>query len=244
MFVLLALVFGVGFVAFGVGSDVQGGIADVLGVGSSATDTPSVDDAQEKLLDDPNDPVALRDLSRALVLDGRADEAIAPLERYTALKPRDLDAQRELAGLYLTRANNARVDLQSAQIEAQLLDPGSQFLPPASTPLGQALGSPPITTAVTSKSNERVNEAYSRLIAAYGEAKTTYQQIVKLAPDDAAAQLALADAAQNSGDTTTAIAAYKRFLKLAPDDPSAPLVRDEIKRLQEAASPGTSGSAG
>jgi tetratricopeptide (TPR) repeat protein len=244
MFVLLALIFGVGFVAFGVGSDVQGGIADVLGVGGSSSDTPSVGDAQERLLDDPNDPVALRDLSRALLLDGRPDEAIAPLERYTALKANDLEAQRELAGLYLTRANTARVDLQSAQIEAQLLDPGSQFLPPASSPLGQALSSPPITAAVTSKSNEKVNEAYGRLIAAYTEAKTTYQQVVRLAPDDAAAQLALADAAQNSGDAPTALAAYKRFVKLAPDDPSAPLVRDEIKRLEEAAKASTSASGG
>lgn len=241
MFVLLALVFGVGFVAFGVGSDVQGGIADVLGVGSSGSDQPSVGEAEEKLRESPNDPTALRELARALVLDQRGDEAIDPLERYTAIRPRDLGAQRELAGLYINRANIARVDLQAAQIEAQLLNPGSDFLPPSSSPLGQALGSPPITTAVTSKANERVNEAYSRLIAAYQEAKAAYQQIVKLAPDDAAAQLQLANAAQNSGDTATAIAAYKRFLKIAPDDPNAPLVRQEIKRLQSAANPGTSG---
>lgn len=244
MFVLLALVFGVGFVAFGVGSDVQGGIADVLGVGSGGSDQPSVGEAEKKLLESPNDPTALRELARALVLDQRGDEAIDPLERYTAIRTRDLGAQRELAGLYVNRANVARVDLQTAQIEAQLLDPGSDFRPPASSPLGQALGSPPITSAVTSKSNERVNEAYSRLIAAYQDAKTTYQQIVKLAPDDAAAQLQLANAAQNSGDTVTAIAAYKRFVKIAPDDPNAPLVRQEIKRLKSAANPSTSASAG
>jgi cytochrome c-type biogenesis protein CcmH/NrfG len=244
MFVLLALVFGVGFVAFGVGSDVQGGIADVLGVGGSGTGQPSVDDAQKKLLDNPSNPTALRDLSRALQLEGRGDEAIDPLERFTALKPRDVEARRELAGLYLARANTARIDLQNAQYEAQLLDPSSQFLPPVSSPLGQALGSPPISSAVTSKSNERVNEAYSRLVAAYGSAKTTYQEIVKLTPKDAAAQLQLADAATNSGDTATAIAAYQRFLKLAPDDPSAELVRQEIKRLQRAATPGTSATAG
>lgn len=244
MFVLLALVFGVGFVAFGVGSDVQGGIADVLGVGSSATDQVSIDEAQEKLLDNPNDAAALRELSRAFQLEGRGDEAIDPLERFTALKPRNVEAHRELAGLYLARANTARIDYQNAQIDGLLLDPGSQFLPPVSSPLGQALGSPPITSAITAKSNERRNEAYSRLVSAYDNAKTTYQQIVKLTPQDAAAQLQLADAAQNSGDAATAVAAYKRFLKLAPDDPSAPLVREQIKQLESTPSPGTSATAG
>jgi cytochrome c-type biogenesis protein CcmH/NrfG len=243
MFVFLALVFGVGFVAFGVGSDVQGGIADVLGVGGSGTDQPSVGEAQEKLLENPNDAAALRQLSRALVIDGRGDEAIAPLATYTTLRPRDVGAQRELAGLYLVRANTARIDYQNAQVEAQLLDPGSQFLPQVSTPLGQALGSPPITSAVTSKTNERINEAYSRMATAFDEAKTTYQQIVRLTPKDSAAQFQLAIAAQNSGDLATAIAAYKRFLALAPDDPNAELVRSTIKQLQAAAS-GTSATAG
>ena len=244
MFVVLALVFGVGFVAFGVGSDVQGGIADVLGVGGGGSGQPSVDDAREKLDEKPNDPVALRELATALQTEGQADDAILPLEQYVALRPKDEDAQRELAGLYLTRASRARQDLQAAQVEAALLNPGSDFLPSPSTPLGQALSSPPITQAITGDATEAVNEAYSRLIAAYESAKRAYQEIVKLAPDDAAAQLQLADTAANSGDTTTAIAAYKKFLALAPDDPSAPLVRQEIKRLEAAATSGAPAQAG
>jgi tetratricopeptide (TPR) repeat protein len=244
MFVLLALIFGVGFVAFGVGSDVQGGIADVLGVGGASAGQPSVDEAREKLVEKPNDPVALRELSTALQTEGQADDAIVPLEQYVALRPKDEDAQRELAGLYLTRASRARQDLQVAQVEATLLNPGSDFLPPVSTPLGQALSSAPITQAVSGKATEAVNEAYTELIAAYQSATRAYQQIVKLAPDDAAAQLQLADAAANSGDTTTATAAYKKFLKLAPDDPSAPLVREEIKRLEAAATAGAATAAG
>jgi cytochrome c-type biogenesis protein CcmH/NrfG len=244
MFVLLALIFGVGFVAFGVGSDVQGGIADVLGVGAGGSGQPSVDDAREKLKEKPNDPVALRELSTALQTEGQSDDAIVPLEQYVTLRPNDEDAQRELAGLYLTRATRARQDLQVAQVEAALLNPGADFLPPSSTPIGQALSTAPITQAVSGKASERVNEAYTRLIGAYEAAKGAYQQIVRLAPDDAAAQYELAGAAANSGDTTTAIAAYKKFLALAPDDPSAPLVREEIKRLEAAATAGAPAPAG
>ena len=119
-----------------------------------------------------------------------------------------------------------------------LLDPSSTFLPSSASPLGQALATAPITSAVTTGANAAVNDAYSRLIAAYGEAATTYRKIVALEPDDASSQLQLADAAQNSGDAATAIAAYKRFLALAPDDPSAPLVKQQIQQLQTPATDG------
>ena len=232
MFVFLALVFGVGFVAFGVGSDVQGGIADVLGVGSGGTGLPSVDDAREKLEDNPNDAGALRELVTALQTAGNSEEAIEPLERYTTLRPRDADALSELGGLYLTEASQLRNELQLAQFEAQLLNPGGDLLPPADSPLGKALGARPVTDAVSARANERVNRLFSEQSSAYDQAKTTYQRLARLNPGDANVQIQLADAAQNAGDTQTALAAYRRFVKLAPDDPSAPLVRQEIERLQ------------
>jgi cytochrome c-type biogenesis protein CcmH/NrfG len=238
MFVFLALVFGVGFVAFGVGSDVQGGIADVLGVGSSGSDQPSISDAQDKLAKNPNDAEALRELATALQTEGRPEEAISALETFTALRPKNQEALRELAGLYLSRASRLRQEAQLAQYEAQLLDPGRDFLPPATNPLGRALEKRPITDAATARANERLTNALSELQTAFNGAKTTYQKLAGLAPNDASVQLQLADAAASANDPTTAVAAYRKFLKLAPDDPSAPLVRQEIKRLQ--ASPATS----
>jgi tetratricopeptide (TPR) repeat protein len=237
MFVFLALVFGVGFVAFGVGSDVQGGIADVLGVGSSGSGQPSISDAREKLANNPNDAEALRELATALQTEGRPEEAIPPLESFTALRPQNQEALRELAGLYLSKASRLRQEAQLAQFEAQLLDPGSEFLPPQTTPLGQALAKRPITDAATAQANERLTSALTELQTAFNSAKAAYQKLAKLAPNDASVQIQLADAAQSANDPATALAAYRRFLKLAPDDPSAPLVRQEIKRLQ--ASPPT-----
>jgi tetratricopeptide (TPR) repeat protein len=232
MFVFLALVFGVGFVAFGVGSDVQGGIADVLGVGGSGSGQPSVSDAEDRLDKNPNDTQAMRDLATALQTDGRPEEAIEPLAAYTLLKPRDEDALRELGGLFLTKASRLRNELQIAQAEAFALNPGADFLPPADSPFGRAVGQPPISQAVSSGANERLNTLFSEQSGAYDQAKTAYQQLAKLVPNDASVQIQLADAAQNAGDTETALAAYRKFLKLAPDDPSAPLVRQEIKRLE------------
>ena len=234
MFVFLALVFGVGFVAFGVGGEVQGGVADIIGLGGG-TGQPSVSDARERVRENPNDAQALRDLAEALRADGQLEAAIDPLVRYTALRPRDEDALRELASLQLSKAGELRNAAEIAQAEAQMLVPGADFLPPTTTPLGQALANAPITQAVSTAQSERLNEAYTAMQSAYGDAKTTYQKIARVAPEDPSVQIQLADTAINAGDTTTALAAYKRFVKLAPDDPSAPLVRQEIKRLEGSA---------
>ncbi len=234
MFVFLALVFGVGFVAFGVGSDVQGGIADAIGVGGGGTGQPSVEDSRERLEENPNDPTALRDLATALQTDGRPEEAIAPLERYVRLRPNDEEVLRQLAGVHLTKATRLRNEAQEAQLEAQALAPGTIFQPPANTPFGQALSKAPITQAATQRANERLTRVYGEMQSAYRDAKETYVRLARLAPEDPSIQLQLADAAINSGDTPAALTAYRRFVKLAPDDPTTPLVRQEIKRLQAA----------
>jgi Flp pilus assembly protein TadD len=232
-FVFLALVFTVGFVAFGVGSDVQGGLADLLTGNSSTGGGASVDDARERAQEHPKDAEAWRDLSTALQQDGQTNEAIAPLQKYVDLQPKDEDALRELAGLQLVRANTFRDGAVIAQAAALELAPQTDILPPETTPLGQALGDQPVSDAVSLRANEAFTKAYTRMQGGYNAAKATYVRLARLAPDDASIQFQLADTAQTAGDNTTAIAAYKRFVKLAPDDPSAPDVRRQIKALEE-----------
>lgn len=246
IFVFLALTFGITFVAFGVGSEVQGGLVDAFGGGGNVAgdDRPSVGDARERLEQNPNDAEALRDLSTALQDEGQLDEALDPLDRYTTLRPNDDDALRELANLYLARASRIQTDLGNAQARAQVLDPGRDFQPAATSPLGQALSANPITQAVSADVNGELNTLYSRLTAAYADATATYQRLAKVAPNDESVQLDLADAAQRANDVETAIAAYKRFLKLAPDSPQAELVREQIKQLEAAQSSALGGTGG
>ena len=72
-------------------------------------------------------------------------------------------------------------------------------------------------------------------------------------PKDPNVQLELAQAAQQAGDTVTAIAAYKAFLRLAPDDPTAldrraqqlkQLARQSRRRQVGLDSPGSSTASG
>ena len=237
MFVLLALVFGLGFVIFGVGAGGIG-VGDVFrgGGGAGGSDTPSVKEARAKIAADKQNAQAYRDLATALQADGKGDESIEPLEQYTALKPKDTDALRELAGLYLAQASRLQQRAQIAQIRAQYLTGGSTFGQPLQLGDGQSLGEDPVRRAIEAIATAELTEAYTAAQQAYASAKETYDRLAKAAPDDANIQIELAQVAEQTGDTKGAIAAYERFLELAPDDPSAPIVRQQVKQLKAAES--------
>jgi regulator of sirC expression with transglutaminase-like and TPR domain len=143
---------------------------------------------------------------------------------------------REVAGLYLARASRLEEEAALAQAESAALDPGRDFLPDASSPLGQALSSQVVSQAAAEEANNRFNSAYADLQAAHGKAKEVYVRLAVLEPDDPALQIQLAEAAQNSGDLPTAIRAYERFVALAPDDPSTPAIKEQLRLLEQASS--------
>jgi regulator of sirC expression with transglutaminase-like and TPR domain len=236
MFVFLALAFAVGFVVFNVGSGGGGtGIGDLLLSPGGGTAQVSAKDARKAIAKNPNDATAYRDLATALESGGDTDGAIAALEQYSGRRPKDAEAKRELAGLYLSRAERLRSQANAAQLEAATVLAGAAFTPPSDSQLGQALGQDPITEAVQSRVNERLNDVYSRMQTEYRLALSVYEDIAALRPRDPTVQLELAQAAEASNDTEAALAAYEKFLKLAPEDPSAPAIRQRIEQLRSPA---------
>jgi tetratricopeptide (TPR) repeat protein len=243
MFVFLALIFGLGFVIFGVGANQGTGIGDILrnGGGAGTGDAPSVSDARARVDKNPKDATARRELATALEADGRDAEAIAALEAYSQLRPKDEDALRELAGLYLTKGTIRQQDAQDAQLRASYLTAGQVFTPPLDVGKGVTIAKDPIAEAVSTEANQAVTDAFTASQAAFTAAVDAYEKLVKLAPSDPNAQLELAQTAEQTRDYAKAIAAYQRFLKLAPDDTSAPIVKRQIKLLQDALKPAPSG---
>jgi tetratricopeptide (TPR) repeat protein len=239
MFVFLALVFGLGFVIFGIGSDQGTGIGDLLrDSGGGTNGSISVSDARELVKENPKSAEAQRSLATALQEDGQTDEAIVVLNRYLKLVPTDKEALQELAGLHLSRANTLARQAQEAQVRASYLTFGSTF----STPLqlgdsGATLGPDPIDEAVSTLANQAVSEAYAAAQESFRKAEETYDRLAVVAPRDPNVQLELAQAAQQGGDVDKAIAAYERFLELAPDDPTAPIVKQQIEQLKAAQAP-------
>ena len=232
VFILLAVVFAGSFIFLGVGSG-NSGLGDVFaGLNFGRGTGADVGGARERVRENPNDPAAYRALATAFQTDGKPDEAIAPLERYTKLRPRDADALRELAALRMRRANEFQQQAQLAQLDAGPAYSINEFNPDPNTPLGQALGQDPITQAITTAVNEEVTEAYSKAQQEYAKALREYRAVTRLLPRDAPAHLELAQTAEAAGDARTAIAAYQRFVELAPDDPTTPQVKQRIEQLQ------------
>jgi tetratricopeptide (TPR) repeat protein len=234
MFVFLALVFGLGFVIFGIGSDQGTGIGDIIrDRGGATADGLSVSEAREQLQKKPANPEAQRALATALVQDGRPQEAITYLSLYVQKRPKDEDALRELAGLHLSRALAQSQEAQVAQARAGYETFGSTFGSALQLGTGQTLPPDPIDQALSDRANESVNSAYAAAQESFRKAEETYDKLVLAAPNDPNVQLELAQAAQQAGNYAKAISAYERFLELAPDDPSASIVKQQIAQLKQ-----------
>jgi tetratricopeptide (TPR) repeat protein len=231
MFLFLALAFALGFVGFGVGAGGIG-VGDVFRDAGGGSGVPSISDAQQRVLDNPKDAQAFKDLATAHQADGNTDEAIEAMESYVALKPKDADGFRELAALYLQKATAAQERGQIYQVRSDYLAPGT-----IRDTIFQLKGSPltpdPITNAVSTAYDQELSAAASEIQTASAQAVEQYKQIAELQPKDPTVQLELAQAAESANDVATVIAAYEAFLKLAPDDPTAPEVRRLLKQYEQ-----------
>jgi len=236
VFLFLALVFGLGFIGFGVGAGGVG-IGDVFRGAGADSGVPSLSDARDRVNENPQDPQAFRDLATAAQTEQQTDEAIEALEGYVGLKPRDTDALRELAGLYLVQVDEARDEYQIAELRAAYLGTGAAVFQSINLG-GRPLDADPISNAVATYYSVDVQNALGKAQQAASSSVSTYQRIAALTPGDPNVQLELAEAARSAADTTTAIAAYERYLELVPaDDPTAREVKRVIKELR-AGTPG------
>jgi tetratricopeptide (TPR) repeat protein len=229
VFFFLALVFAVGFVGFGVGAGGVG-VGNIF-EGAGGDGIPSVSEAEKRIAENPKDAKAFRDLATAHQTEGNTDEAIEALEQHVQLRPKNVDALRELAGLYLTKASEAQQSANVAYTRASFLAPGA-----AVSNLfvfgDQPLEAGAISSAVNANLSATVSTYQSEVQQAYAQAVDAQRRITVATPRDPAAQLLLAETAIEAGDAATAIAAYEKFLKLAPDDPSAPEIRRTLKALK------------
>jgi tetratricopeptide (TPR) repeat protein len=233
MFVFLAVALGGGFVLFGVGAGGTG-VGDILRGGGSSSGVPTISSAQKKTEQNPKNVQAWRDLSTALQTDGRTADAIAAQKQVVALAPKDSDALRELAGLYLAQATAKQQAAQIIQIQAAYNAGAGQGFPGLLTsPAGQSVVDSKIASVIGTAATTAVQKLAGEAQTASAEAVAAYKKIAALQPNDPNVQLELAQAAQSAGDTATAIAAYTTFLKLAPDDPSAPIVKTQLKQLKQ-----------
>jgi tetratricopeptide (TPR) repeat protein len=233
MFVFLAVALGGGFVLFGVGTSGGTGVGDLLRGGGSSSGVPSISEAQKRTAADPKNVQAWRDLSTALQTDGQTDKAAEAQRQVVVLAPKDIDALRELAGLYLSQATAKQQQAQLIQLRAAYEGAGQNFPGALTSPAGQPLVDDKISQEINAQASIALQTIVAEARAASSGAVVVYKRIAALSPGDPNIQLELAQAAQQAGDTAAAIAAFQAFLKLAPDDPNAPIVKAQLKQLKQ-----------
>src|SRR5438132_10074443 len=160
----MVVVFGAGFAFLGVGSgglDLGQMIRDTFGAKGGGSGT-SISAAQKRVDEHPREAKAYKTLADALEGKGRTDEAVTALEQYTRLAPKDATQLARLGRLQYTQADAAASEANAAYAEQQTVYAGSTFAPSASSKLGQALGTDPITQAVGGKVSARAQAASAK----------------------------------------------------------------------------------
>jgi len=233
VFVFLVFVFALGFVVFGVGSGGGIGLGDLFDNNNTSSSAASESDARDRIEKNPNDAQAYSDLAEALQTTGDFRGAVAPLKKYTQLKPRNVDGLTQLAGLYSTLGSRLQPQIVALQ---STNDPTLDNALNSGITVGNATVVPPnpIQSATSTVVSDRLTKLYTQQQLNFKQAETTYKRIATIQPRDAPTQLQLGQAAQQAGDVQTAIDAFIRFTRLAPDDPTTPLVKQTIKQLRAA----------
>ena len=228
----------------GVGSG-STGISDALQNAfnfGKASGGASISGLEKKTQKNPLDAKAWRDLATAYETKQRTNDAIVALAQYTGLRPKDGDALAELASEYNQQANQYAADYQSSLQAAAVLTPPLAAFPPASTsPFGKALNDPkalqdPISATLRAQAQSAQQTALSNYQTSQTNAEDAYKKLAKLTPKDPNAQYQLGQAAEQAGDTKTALAAYKAVVKLVPakTDPLRTDAQARIKSLTPA----------
>jgi tetratricopeptide (TPR) repeat protein len=230
MFVFLALVFGVGFVGFGVGSGGSGLDQLWSNLGGGGSTGTSVDDAQKKI--EKGDFAAYKELADAYRAEGKQDEAIAAGEKYLEFRPRALAFARTLAGDYQGKATAIRNQAAVVQQQLTMQTGGTTFGLPQSSKLGRAIGTGRIDSELQAAANKELTELYSELDSSYRRATELYQAVAVKNPSDPLLQQLLGQTAAQARLYDVAIRAYRRVIKLAPGSGEAEQARRDIRFIK------------
>jgi tetratricopeptide (TPR) repeat protein len=243
VYVFLALVFAVGFVAFGVGSG-SNGISGILqnlnifsGSGGGSSVSSRIKDDQKKIAAHPSVAANYTDIATLYQQRNDPASAIAALERGAKANPKNLEILGALASVYRREAETARTAAQNAQAAVNstfFTQPGLN----TSSTFGSVFTSDPVSQALKTKAST----SFSKLQSTYSKAESAYQRLAaasKGSASESAAQLQLAsialEALNYTGQPTeiqVAIDAYKRYLQLDPHGANAAQARQTIKQLQ------------
>lgn len=214
VFIFLAAMFALGFVALGVGQGVNGiNIGDLFSSGSSSSS--SVSGLVSRVESHPKDAGAWLRLARAYEAESQLNAAISAFQSYLALKPKDQTAITSTATLFEQRGAAIAQKVQQAQAAANAYTQVSAGSPVGSLKLGTALSHPLMTTLATPASTV-ASTLETTAITDYAQAMGLRQRLVKLSPRNGDYQLLLARDAYATQSYALVAKSLQAYVTLTP----------------------------
>jgi cytochrome c-type biogenesis protein CcmH/NrfG len=245
VFIFLGVMFGLGFVALGVGQGSGGiNIGDLFS-SSSSSSSASVSGLQSQVQSHPKDAGAWLRLARAYEANNQMNQAISSFQTYLGLKPKDQGALSSTSTLLEQRGQQTATKVQQAQAAAAAYTQAEGATAATSLKLGAALTHPLLTT-LAQPATTLAQTLETSAVTDFAEAMTMRQTLVKLSPKNADYQILLARDAYATQSYATVAKALQAYLTLSPNLTAAQKkqIRQEIVQFKLAAktSPGGTSS--
>lgn len=244
VFIFLAVMFGLGFVALGVGQGANSiDLGSLLGGSSSSGGSGSISSLESRVQSHPKDSGAWLQLARAYETSNQTNQAISSFQSYLALKPKSQSALSSTATLLEQRGQANAAKVQQAQAAAAQYTQVEGAIAASSLKLGSAFTHPLLNT-LAQPAQTLASTLETSAITDFSQAMGLRQNLVKLAPKNADYQILLArdaNATQSYATVATALAAYER---LSPNLTKAQKTQidQEITRFQLLAKTNPGGS--
>lgn len=228
IFIFLAVMFGLGFVALGVGQGVNGvdPLSGLFNSGSSSGNA-SISSLTSRVHSHPKDAGAWLQLARAYETAHQTSPAISAYQTYVALKPKNAVALAATATLLEQRGATSATKAQAYQNAATAYTQINNATAAASLKLGAALTNPLIT--ILAQPAQTISSTYeTSAITDYAQAMGMRQKVVKLQPKNANDQILLARDAYATQSYAVVATSLQAYLALSPG-----LTKADKKQLRQ-----------
>jgi cytochrome c-type biogenesis protein CcmH/NrfG len=245
VFIFLGVMFGLGFVALGVGQGSGGiNIGDLFS-SSGSSGSASISSLQSQVQSHPKDAGAWLRLARAYEADNQMNQAISSFQSYLGLKPNDQGAMTSAATLLEQRGQQTAAKVQQAQAAAAAYTQAEGATAASSLKLGGALTHPLLNT-LAQPAQTLASTLETSAVTDFAEAMGMRQKLVKLSPKNADYQILLARDAYATQSYATVATALQAYLALSPNLTKAQKtqIKQEIVQFKLAAKTSPGGSTG
>ena len=215
VFIFLAAMFALGFVALGVGQGAGGiNIGDLFSSGSGSSG--SVSGLVSRVESHPKDAGAWLRLARTYEAESQTNAAISAFQSYLALRPNDQTSLFTTASLFEQRGRAIVQKVQQAQAAANAYTQVSAGSVVGSLKLGSALTHPLMNTLATPATTV-ASTLESSAVTDFAQAMGLRQRLVKLSPRNGNYQLQLARDAYATQSYDLVAKSLQAYIDLTPN---------------------------